>query len=64
MELAREQQRQEDNDQLRKQFAHEANQFHAWLTETRSEMMEGSGTLEEQLEAVKVMNNFKFLESL
>ncbi|XP_064649219.1 spectrin alpha chain-like isoform X2 [Lineus longissimus] len=53
MELAREQQRQEDNDQLRKQFAHEANQFHAWLTETRSEMMEGSGTLEEQLEAVK-----------
>jgi len=53
MALAREQQRQEDNDQLRKQFAHEANQFHAWLTDTRSQMMEGSGTLEEQLEAVK-----------
>ncbi|XP_067662527.1 spectrin alpha chain-like isoform X1 [Haliotis asinina] len=58
-ELAREEQRQEENDQLRKQFAAAANTFHSWLTETRlwlldgAAMMEGSGTLEEQLEATK-----------
>ena len=34
-ELAREQQRQEENDILRKQFAQAANAFHQWLTETR-----------------------------
>ena len=38
---------------LRKQFAQAANAFHGWLTETRAAMMEGSGTLESQLEAVK-----------
>ncbi|XP_052790870.1 spectrin alpha chain-like isoform X12 [Mya arenaria] len=53
VDLANEQQRQEENDQLRKQFAQAANAFHAWLTETRSAMMEGSGTLEDQLEATK-----------
>ncbi|XP_052834596.1 spectrin alpha chain isoform X3 [Octopus bimaculoides] len=52
-ELNREQQRQEENDQLRKQFAQAANAFHSWLTETRAAMMEGSGSLEDQLEAVK-----------
>jgi spectrin alpha len=52
-ELAREQQRQEENDLLRKQFAQTANAFHQWLTETRSAMMEGTGTLEAQLEATK-----------
>ena len=35
VDLANEQQRQEENDQLRKQFAQAANAFHAWLTETR-----------------------------
>ena len=34
-ELAREQQRQEENDVLRKQFAQAANAFHQWLTHTR-----------------------------
>lgn len=34
-ELAREQQRQEENDVMRKQFAQAANAFHGWLTETR-----------------------------
>ncbi|KAK2145759.1 hypothetical protein NP493_3860g00004 [Ridgeia piscesae] len=53
-ELAREQQRQEENDVMRKQFAQAANAFHGWLTETRTTMMEGNGTLEEQLEATKV----------
>ncbi|KAK7095430.1 spectrin alpha chain-like isoform X3 [Littorina saxatilis] len=52
-DLEREERRQEENDQLRKQFAQAANTFHGWLTETRSAMMEGSGTLEEQLEATK-----------
>ncbi|KAL3872184.1 hypothetical protein ACJMK2_040130 [Sinanodonta woodiana] len=58
-DLSREQQRQEENDQLRKQFAQAANAFHSWLTETRlwlldgAAMMEGSGTLEDQLEATK-----------
>ena len=51
-ELAKEALRQEDNDKLRKEFAKHANNFHAWLTETRSSMMECSGTLEEQLAAV------------
>ncbi|ESO09912.1 hypothetical protein HELRODRAFT_156368 [Helobdella robusta] len=53
MELANEQHRQEDNDALRKQFAVAANAFHQWLTDTRAAMTEGSGTLEQQLEATK-----------
>merc|ERR1719334_1559178 len=52
-ELAREHQRQEENDVLRKQFAQAANSFHGSLTDTRTAMMEGSGTLEAQLEATK-----------
>jgi spectrin alpha len=51
-ELAKEALRQEENDRLRKEFAKHANAFHAWLTETRSQMMEGTGTLEEQLAAI------------
>merc|ERR1712113_236437 len=51
-ELAKEALRQEDNDKLRIEFAKHANNFHSWLTETRSSMMEGSGSLEEQLAAV------------
>ncbi|KAF4520896.1 hypothetical protein B566_EDAN010311 [Ephemera danica] len=53
LELAKEAQRQEENDKLRKEFAKHANAFHAWLTETRTSMMEGSGNLETQLEATK-----------
>jgi len=53
LDLAKEYSRQEENDKLRKEFAKIANTFHAWLTETRSSMMEGSGTLEQQLEATK-----------
>merc|ERR1712117_788785 len=51
-ELAKEATRQEENDKLRKEFTKHANNFHSWLTETRSSMMEGSGSLEEQLAAV------------
>eukprot|EP00095_Tigriopus_kingsejongensis_P005059 maker-scaffold330_size203968-snap-gene-0.18 protein:Tk05059 transcript:maker-scaffold330_size203968-snap-gene-0.18-mRNA-1 annotation:"spectrin alpha chain" len=51
-ELAKEAVRQEANDKLRKEFAQYANTFHAWLTDTRSQMMEGQGTLEEQLAAI------------
>merc|ERR1712038_106413 len=39
---------------LRKEFARHANAFYSWLTETRAMMMEGSGTLEEQLAAVGI----------
>merc|ERR1712071_288215 len=60
-EPLKEAQRQEDNDRLRKEFARHANAFYQWLTETRlrllgwdgASMMEGSGTLEQQLEATK-----------
>merc|ERR1739844_276840 len=51
-DLDKEALRQEQNDKLRKEFAQHANSFHSWLTETRSSMMEGTGTLEEQLAAV------------
>lgn len=54
MELVKEHQRQEDNDKLRKEFAKHANSFHAWLTETRGQMMETTGSLEDQLDALKV----------
>lgn len=54
VDLAKELQRQEENDKLRKDFARIANAFHQWLQETRSSMMEGSGTLEQQLEATQV----------
>jgi len=52
-DLDKEEKRQEENDLLRKQFAQAANAFHGWLTQTRAAMMEGSGSLEEQLEATK-----------
>ena len=48
-DLDKEALRQEQNDKLRKEFAQHANSFHSWLTETRSSMMEGTGTLEEQV---------------
>merc|ERR1719210_2343441 len=51
-ELARENLRQEENDKLRLEFAKHANAFHTWLTETRAQMMEGSGTLEQQLASI------------
>merc|ERR1711997_1276447 len=51
-ELDKEAIRQEENDKLRKDFAKHANAFHGWLTDTRSSMMEGQGTLEEQLATI------------
>lgn len=53
VELNKEAQRQEENDKLRKEFAKHANAFHQWLTETRTSMMEGSGSLEQQLETLR-----------
>ncbi|CDI97721.1 Spectrin alpha actinin [Echinococcus multilocularis] len=52
-ELRRELARQEQNDQLRQEFAAAANSFHAWLQSVRNSLMEGTGTLEEQLEAIQ-----------
>jgi spectrin alpha len=37
VELAKEYQRQEENDRLRRDFAKHANAFHQWITETRYE---------------------------
>jgi len=53
-ELAQEEVRQEENDKLRKEFAKFANAFYHWLTDSRQQMMEGSGTLEEQLAAIGI----------
>jgi spectrin alpha len=52
-ELIKEHRRQEDNDKLRREFARQANAFHQWLTDTRTEMMEASGSLEQQLDMLK-----------
>merc|ERR1712079_47258 len=54
-ELAKEAIRQEDNDKLHKEFAKHANAFHGWLTDTRSSMMEGQGTPEDQLKEFSMM---------
>lgn len=69
IELQKEHRRQEDNDKLRRDFARQANAFHHWLTETRSSMMETSGTLEDQLDllkkkAVDVKNNRVHLKKI
>ncbi|XP_076343494.1 spectrin alpha chain-like isoform X2 [Tachypleus tridentatus] len=53
IELAKEAQRQDENDRLRREFAKHANAFYQWLTETRSSMMEVTGNLETQLEAIR-----------
>jgi spectrin alpha len=52
-DLIRETQRQEQNDALRQQFAQAANTFYAWLQATRTKLMEGVGSLEEQLAEVR-----------
>ncbi|XP_071500194.1 spectrin alpha chain, non-erythrocytic 1-like [Diadema antillarum] len=64
VELNREMERQEENDKLRKRFAQQANAFHQWITETSKEiifgrvaMVEESGNLESQLEALKAKIN-------
>lgn len=59
LELNKEYQRQEENDRLRREFAKYSDTFYGWLTSTRmwlldgSAMLEGSGSLEAQLEATR-----------
>ena len=53
-DLGHELRRQQDNESLRKLFAKHANEFSLWLTATRQALVEGTGTLEAQLEATKV----------
>ena len=53
-ELHKELQRQQENEDTRKIFARQANSFHTWLSETRTALMESTGTLESQLEMVLV----------
>jgi spectrin alpha len=55
MELTSELRRQQENEDLRKNFAKNANSFHSWLTETRTALVDSSGTLEMQLDSVKVV---------
>ncbi|XP_019856334.1 PREDICTED: spectrin alpha chain, non-erythrocytic 1-like [Amphimedon queenslandica] len=45
--------RQRLNEDLRKLFARQANQFYSWLTETRTIIVDSTGSLEIQLEAIK-----------
>lgn len=54
-DLEQELRRQEDNEALRKLFAKHAIEFSGWLATTRSALVEGTGTLEAQLEATKGM---------
>jgi spectrin alpha len=74
-DLQMEKHRQEENDNLRQQYAQIATQLYAWLTETRNEMMEIgsiSSSLEAQLIATKqksdeirtVREQFKDIENL
>uniref|UniRef100_A0A183BMF5 EF-hand domain-containing protein n=1 Tax=Globodera pallida TaxID=36090 RepID=A0A183BMF5_GLOPA len=53
LELQKEHRRQEDNDKLRREFARQANDFHQWLGDTPGEMMEASGSLEQQLDTIR-----------
>eukprot|EP00042_Codosiga_hollandica_P029214 m.159345 g.159345 ORF g.159345 m.159345 type:complete len:2437 (+) comp53015_c0_seq1:84-7394(+) len=52
-DLVAEEERQKENDELRKSFAKHANEFSGWLTQTRNALVEGKGTLESQLEATQ-----------
>jgi spectrin alpha len=53
MDLRDEAKRQLDNDELRQDFAENANSFHVWLTETRAVMVESQGDLEDQLKVIQ-----------
>jgi spectrin alpha len=52
-DLVQEEQRQKENEDLRKLFAKHANEFYSWLVQTRSDLSDGQGTLEAQLEATQ-----------
>ncbi len=52
-DLVAEEERQNENDEMRKVFAKHANEFSGWLAQTRSALVEGKGTLESQLEATQ-----------
>uniref|UniRef100_A0A0K0ELE0 SH3 domain-containing protein n=1 Tax=Strongyloides stercoralis TaxID=6248 RepID=A0A0K0ELE0_STRER len=53
VELEKEHRRQEENDRLRKEFAKLANDFHKYITNIRTDMLDTDGTLDQQLEMVK-----------
>jgi spectrin alpha len=52
-DIEEEEHRQRENEDDRKVFAKYANEFYAWLQTTRASLVEGSGTLETQLENTK-----------
>ena len=55
LDLASEQSRQEANEKKRVEFAKNANAFAAWLSSTRQALVQGSGTLEDQLDATRAV---------
>ena len=52
-DIAKEERRQRENEDDRILFARHANDFYTWLQKTRARLVEGSGTLELQLETTK-----------
>lgn len=61
LELDKEWKRQQQNEDLRKLFARQANLFYTWLTEARTALVDSSGALETQLDAVKVFQEYPLL---
>ena len=53
MDLRKEAERQRYNDDLRREYAENANTFHAWLIGTRSDMVDCQGDLEDQLAVIQ-----------
>jgi len=51
--LEKETRRQDFNDELRQSFAEKANGFNRFVTDTRTSMVDSTGTLEEQLASLK-----------
>jgi len=52
-DIAKEERRQRENEDDRIMFARHANDFYAWLQRTRASLVEGSGSLEQQLDTTK-----------
>lgn len=53
-DLVNEEARQKENEDQRIVFAKHANTFASWLTDTRAHLVEGSGSLEDQLQSTQL----------
>jgi len=54
LDLEREEKRQQQHDELRRAYAAQANSFQDWLQNTKEKIAAGRGTLEEQLDLIKM----------